>query len=84
MIVPDYENIKEKKICQECYGYTKGSAKASFVMPLTKPISIYLGFLGRYMAELGKAAPQASFWPANTQCFASKPDPGRIKGVHNG
>lgn len=23
MIFPDYENLSEKRICQECYGYSK-------------------------------------------------------------
>jgi hypothetical protein len=66
MIIPDHENIKEERICQECYGYTKGGAQVPFVASLTNPISIYLRFLGPYMAAVGKVALPTSFWPTNT------------------
>ena len=47
MIVPDYENMEEERICQECYGYAKGGLKVSFPLSLTDLISLYLKFSDR-------------------------------------
>ena len=41
MIFPDYENLTEERICQECYGYAAGGTEfpAEFFI---NPISFYL------------------------------------------
>jgi hypothetical protein len=54
MIFPDYESIKEERICQECYGYTKGGADSPFVAVLIDPILLYFSFLSLYTATAGK------------------------------
>ena len=69
MIFPDYENINEERICQECYGYKKGDAELSFVASLTNPISLYFLLLGRYTAAAGKVALSTSFWLTSMQFF---------------
>ena len=74
MMVPDYKNIKEERICQECYGYTIGGAKVPHVAALTNPVSIYFRFLGRCAAAAGKIALSTSFWPTNTQFFKRNAD----------
>ncbi len=63
MIVPDYEKIKEERICKECYGYTKGGSAIPFVASLSNPILIYFKFLTRYTVAAGKVALSVSFWP---------------------
>ena len=69
MIIPDYKNIKEERICEECYGYTKGGAQVPYFASLGNPISTYLRSLGPYMATVGKVALLTSLWSTNTQLF---------------
>ena len=71
MIIPDYENIKEERICQECYGYTKGGSQEPYVDALMNPVSIYFRFLGCCAAAAGKIALSTSFWPTNMQPMQS-------------
>jgi hypothetical protein len=66
MIIPDYENIREERICQECYGYTNGDVQFTSIVSLTNPISIYFKFLGHYTAALSKLALSKSWWPKIT------------------
>ena len=41
MIFPDYENLTEERICQECYGYATGG-RTFPVDFFINPISCYL------------------------------------------
>jgi hypothetical protein len=58
----DFENLKEERICQECYGYEKGGSEFSSAAPIVNPISLYFSMLDRYTATAGKAALSTYFW----------------------
>ena len=63
MIFPDYENMKEERICQECYGYTKGDVEFPFSSTSISQFSLFLYLYSRCTAAVGKATLSAFFWP---------------------
>ena len=72
MIIPNYENIKEETICQECYGYTKGGERVPLATSITHPISLYFSFLSHYTAAASKVALSTSFWLMSMQFVTRK------------
>ena len=48
MIFPDYENLTEERICQECYGYATGGTKLPvdfIVNPISFCLKLWCGYI---------------------------------------
>ena len=48
MIFPDYENLTEERICQECYGYAAGGTQFPvdfFINPISFCLKLWCGFV---------------------------------------